>query len=212
MILLREKQLEYFKHQLLVKRIIWEKLGFSLILLFFGTLGGFLGKKALENHRGELLKEQFLLENRMTSLINIRSEYSKVILLLGKCVRDLQNDTLPKDYYESYGKMLGNLAFKINTEGFLLSHECTRKMQTHISILVGLRKHGIHQAKKYIGFLMDVSSDFDSILKNEFWQTKNDSIYEFKFSNKTREEVIKMGEEVFFDEEYERWRKWKQKI
>ena len=122
------------------------------------------------------------------------------------------NNNNLREAYSRYQELLENLALKINTEGFLLSKECLQKIQTHVIVFVGLREKGIEQIKKYSNFLMDVSTCFDRLLRNEFWQKKEDSISEFKLSNINREEILKMGIVIFFDEEYERWVKWKKKI
>ena len=212
MLLFREKQLESFKHSLLIRRMIWEKVLFGTILILIGAAGGFFGNKMLESHRNELLKERFLLEKRLESIINVRTEYSNFLLFLNQCVKNSKEACLPSNYNLIYQNKLENLALTINIEGLLFSTKCMEKIQNHIILFMALKSKGIENSYKYIGFLMEITSCFDSLLKDEMGQVREDNSKEFKISDITREEILIMGIENFFDNEYERWEKWRKNI
>ena len=64
-----EKEKARFVYRLELRKIIVDKMLFGVILVIFGMITNIL----IENYRSDLTKDQFLLEERLNAIKNIKS-------------------------------------------------------------------------------------------------------------------------------------------
>lgn len=192
-----------YSFKLDVVKIIIDKLLIGLIIV----AAGFLANKYIEDYRSKLTVQKFLMDKKLEAIQSISESYSYLFSTFDKYSLENNGNKLPDNYNEQYEQSADKLIEASNRWAPLLSDDYNKQIEYYIWILTAFKD--VSKAKPYRDFISDLDQKFKLMCAREIRSEKLSTNEDFSFNNWTRNDIESKGVEVFFTENFNKWKQWK---
>lgn len=199
-----DKQKALFTHKLEIRKLIYDKVLFGLIILVIGFMANLL----IEQYRSKSIKDRFILEKRLEAVQNISRAYMKMHNAFDNL--SLQTEMDAGDHY-----LLENVTQEFISDwtewGIILSGDFRSKLDYLTWIYIGLGSYSLPELKKYRPFLIELYYKFISMCNQELGFSKTSGQPSFQFVEWSVFKADTLGAQAFLEANYQKWLQLKNK-
>jgi hypothetical protein len=193
-----EKNRELYKYSLDLRKLMIDKLAIGLVIAVLGCLGN----AALERYRQASAAEQFLLEEKLSALKQIRSAYAEMFDAFD--THTVETSRGPADGDRQFQAAVDRYARASVEFGTLLSHEFILQMDYHLWVYCAFRGANAEQARRYRPFIYALYHTFQAQSQSEMGLAPSRKV-PFAFEAWPHEKADTLGAAAFLEANFRKW-------
>ncbi|MEO1193898.1 MAG: hypothetical protein AAFY02_19235 [Pseudomonadota bacterium] len=202
-----EEQKELARYQEKMK-FYWEALPSKFLIAIIIIIIGLTANYLIEKYKSNNVKNQFLLESRLTALIEIRQKYDLVTDIMHKYAEP-PKDTNRSDFVEVYEHRIVSYGTAVNKWSMLFSNATGKDFAYHFYIHLAVIDDSVEKNENTKAFLSWMIEHFDGFTKEALWEntgyTPDGTEMDLDFQELSSIELQTLDIGSFFRESQTRW-------